>query len=134
VVGQRAGGVRVALSNDALPALNREAERLQQGLQHGVGLKAVAATAAVEDALDQPSGVQWRRLAKLHREIFVWNAGDERPVHGSQPGRVGDRRVGDADAPQETRVAASSIPAASQIRDAGLEHPATRLRRYARLT
>jgi hypothetical protein len=68
VIGRRARGVRVPRANDALPALDREPERLQQALQHGIGLKAIA---AAQNALDQRERVQWLRLAQLHREIFV---------------------------------------------------------------
>ena len=53
MVGRHAGGVRVPRANDALAALDCKAERLQQGLEHGVGLKAVAAAAATQNALDQ---------------------------------------------------------------------------------
>jgi hypothetical protein len=80
--GRLATAVGGARADDALLAFNREAQRLEQRLQHGVGLETVPAAAAVQDALYQGVWLQALRLAQLGGDVLIRHARDEGPVHG----------------------------------------------------
>jgi hypothetical protein len=96
VVGRRALLPRAARLDDRLAALDDEAQGLQQRVQHGVDLEAVAAAPAPQEAPDERLGVQRGVLAELRGEPRVGDAGHVRTMDGAQPAGVGRGPAGQA--------------------------------------
>ena len=82
-------------------ALHRESQGLQQREQDGVDLKAVAAAAGGQRALDERVGRQRRVLAELGGEAVVGDVGQERAVRGAQAVAVGCGPLPQADVAQQ---------------------------------
>jgi len=87
VVGQLSTAVSVAVGDDPFPAFDFEPERPQQRAEHGVGLKAIPAPAAVQESPDERVLVQGLVLAQLHGEILVRYARHKRTVDGAKAPR-----------------------------------------------
>src|SRR6266536_1213714 len=101
VVDRLAAAAGIAGADDTLPALHRKSERFQQRLQHGIGFEAVPTASAGKDALNQGVWIQRLRLAQLYGDVLIRHAQDEGPVYGAEPGGVGGRGFGQANAVQQ---------------------------------